>query len=257
MMKLINMVRGLADDAPARQLLSLWTHDEGSIAYWRASRRVEQFIEGYQSVKEIDEHWKDQLPLFRKFRDFYMLARLKRSTKGFDAANAPEWAVRLQVKLLHVCDQIRERYHPLISLRRVDQHNWYACTQLEVSNEQKSVFPVPTVYWLAESAYCGFIPLAVYANEQLVGLAVYAVDPDNGSYWIVAYMIDRNFQHRGLGRSAMGELIKHMTEKHGCDRIVLGHRPENEAASRLYASMGFREISNHANEIIRELSLKC
>lgn len=220
-----------------------------------ATERVERFIEGYKSVKDIDEHWKDQLPLFGKFADFYMLARLKRSMEGFDDTNAPEWAIRLQEKLLHACDRIRECYRPEISLRQVDQHNWYDCTQLEVSNEQKKVFPVPTVYWLAESAYCGFTPLAVYASEQLVGLAVYAADPDDGSNWIMAYMIDQGFQNRGLGRVGMEKLIKHMTERHGCDRIVLGHRPENEAASHLYTSLGFREIDNHANEIIRALSL--
>jgi Ser/Thr protein kinase RdoA (MazF antagonist) len=221
-----------------------------------AARWFERFIAGYRSVKRIDVQWKDQLPHFRKFADFYIFARLKRSIEGFDAVSAPEWAIRLQEKLIQACDRITERYRPDISLRRIDQHNWYACTQLEVSNEQKSIFPIPTVYWLAESAYCGFTPVAVYAGEHLVGIAIYAVDPDDNSYWIIAYMIDRSFQHRGFGRAGMEELIRHMTEKHGCDRIVLGHRPENETASRFYASLGFREINSNTNEVLRELGLQ-
>lgn len=37
MMKLVNMVRGTAQDDPARLFLQLWEHDEGTLAFWRAS----------------------------------------------------------------------------------------------------------------------------------------------------------------------------------------------------------------------------
>jgi diamine N-acetyltransferase len=147
----------------------------------------------------------------------------------------------------------RTRFPPIIELRPLNQSNWYACTQLEVTDEQRRVFPVPVVYWLAESAYCGFTPLAVYADEQLVGFAVYAVDPEDESYWIMAFMIDHKFQHRGLGRSGMKELICHIKENHACDRIILGHRPENKRASDLYVSLGFIEVDRDEREVIREL----
>ncbi|RXZ78856.1 GNAT family N-acetyltransferase [Paenibacillaceae bacterium] len=142
-----------------------------------------------------------------------------------------------------------------IKLTPIDHNNWYACTQLEVIEEQRSVFPVPVVYWLAESAYCGFTPLAIYNGEQLVGLTVYAVDPDDGNYWIMAYMIDRSHQRKGLGRLGMQELIRHLADQHGCDQIILGHRPDNVQAARLYASLGFEEIDRSGHEIIRKLKL--
>ncbi|RIX60367.1 GNAT family N-acetyltransferase [Paenibacillus nanensis] len=172
-----------------------------------------------------------------------------------DASTAPEWAVRLAEKLTRLCDSITERNCPNISLRPVGPYNWYACTQLEVTEEQKTLFPVPAVYWLAESAYCGFTPLAVYTGEQLAGLAVYAVDPDDGCYWIMAYMIDRHFQSRGLGRAGMKALIRYMAEAHGCHTIRLGHRPENGTAASLYASLGFRQMECCENEIVRELNI--
>jgi len=150
-------------------------------------------------------------------------------------------------------DRIRERFHPTIELRPIDQNNWYACTQLEVKNEQMNVFPVPAVYWLAESAYCGYTPLAMYVDEQLVGFAVYAIDPDDGSYWIIAFMIDHKFQHKGYGRSGMEELICYIKDKHACNKIVLGHRPENQRASNLYASLGFVEVGHDDREVVREL----
>lgn len=144
---------------------------------------------------------------------------------------------------------------PPITLRPVNQHNWYACTQLEVSEEQKQFFPVPAVYWLAEAAYCGFTPLVLYADEHLVGFAVYALDPEDGNYWIMAFMIDHRFQHRRLGRSGMEQLIRYMAEQHACKKIMLGHRPDNEPASRLYASLGFNETGRDEREVIRVLEI--
>jgi Ser/Thr protein kinase RdoA (MazF antagonist) len=37
MMSLKNMVRGLENDAPAKQLIQLWDHDDGTLKLWRAS----------------------------------------------------------------------------------------------------------------------------------------------------------------------------------------------------------------------------
>jgi ribosomal protein S18 acetylase RimI-like enzyme len=220
-----------------------------------AKRKIEHFLLGYRSVKPMDESYVRLFPLYQRFADLYTLARLLRSVEELDTSGSPEWAVRLKDKLLSACERIRERYRPVVTLLPIDQSNWYACTQLEVTDEQKAVFPVPAVYWLAESAYCGFTPLAIYYGEQVAGFAVYAVDPDDGSYWIMAYMIDQKFQHGGLGRSGMEELVRCMHEKHGCDKILLGHRPENERASRLYASLGFEEGCRKDGEVIRELRL--
>lgn len=220
-----------------------------------AARMIDRFIAGYKSVKRMDDFALAQLDAFRRFKDFYKFARIKRSMEDFGAAGAPEWAVQLQMKLERECERIRDLYRPEISLRPVDQHNWYACTQLEVSDEQKHVFPVPAVYWLAESAYCGFTPNAVYAGEQLVGLTVHAVDPDDSSHWIMAFMIDRNYQNRGLGRAGMEKLISHLADSSGCDKIMLGHRPDNKIAYHLYDSLGFQKMDRNAHEIIRELNM--
>jgi len=218
-----------------------------------ARRKIEHFLSGYRSIRPLGEHWVQLFPLFQRFSNLYTLARLLRSVEDMDIASSPEWAMKLRSKLLGVCDKIRNRYRPALELRPIDQSNWYDCTQLEVTDEQKQVFPVSVVYWLAESAYCGYTPLAMYTDEQLVGFAVYAVDPDDGSYWIMAFMIDRHFQHRGLGRPGMKELIRYMKEKHACNKIVLGHRPENQRAADLYASLGFIEVGRDGTEVIREL----
>ncbi|RJE88384.1 GNAT family N-acetyltransferase [Paenibacillus sp. 1011MAR3C5] len=157
--------------------------------------------------------------------------------------------------MMNVYDPILEPLDQKVHLRPVDQTNWYDCAGLKVTEEQQNVFPVPAVYWLAESAYCGFTPLALYHSEQLVGLAVYAVDPEDGSYWIMAYLIDHRHQHKGYGFSGIKTLIRHIREKHGCDTIVLGHRIENRQAAKLYDAVGFVEVSRDEHEVRRELRL--
>ncbi|MBD2862441.1 GNAT family N-acetyltransferase [Paenibacillus oceani] len=218
-----------------------------------AERSIRSFLAGYRSVRELDESDVRLIPVFRRFEALYTFARLLRSVEGMDMSLSPDWALQLREKLMGYCDRIRDQFRPKVELKPVDADNWYDCTQLQVTEEQTDVFPVQTVYWLAESAYCGFTPLALYTGEQMVGLAVYAVDPDDGSYWIMAFMIDRLFQGRGLGRSGMEALVRYMKEKHNCDKIVLGHRPDNERAAGLYASFGFVEVDRSQLEVTREL----
>lgn len=220
-----------------------------------AQRKKERFIAGYRSVRALEEEFEAALPLFQRFDDLYSFARIMRSLEGFDESKAPEWAVRLKSRLTGMCGEIGGRWKPAVRLRPVESGNWHACTQLEVAPGQERTFPVPIVYWLAESAYCGFTPLALYSGEQLAGFAAYACDPDDGSYWIMAYMIDRRYQQRGIGRSGMEELISYIAEQHGCDALLLGHRPDNEPASRLYESLGFEAIGHSEHEIIRRLNL--
>ncbi|MBP1996665.1 GNAT family N-acetyltransferase [Paenibacillus eucommiae] len=218
-----------------------------------AQKNIECFISGYKSVKHLDIKYVELMPLFQRFSDLYTFARLLRSMQNMDIPDLPEWVIQLQHKLLRKCDQIRAGFQPLIVLRKITANDWFASTQLEVTNEQKAFFPVPIVYWLAESAYCNFIPLAIYAEEEQIGFAVYAVDPGDGNYWIMAFMIDKNFQSKGFGRIAMNALIRYIKTEHNCNKILLGHRPENERAANLYTSLGFMEIKRNDSEVIRQL----
>lgn len=218
-----------------------------------SKKNMNLFISGYRSVKRLDDEYIKLLPEFQRFSDLYGFARLLRSLENMDDSTCPDWALQLKSKLEGICDHIRDGFHSHIVLKPITERNWYACTQLEVSNEQKAVFPVPVVYWLAESAYCGMTPLAIYADEELVGFTVYAVDPEDGSYWIMAYMIDQKYQNRGFGRTGMDALIRYLKAEHHCDKIVIGHRIENECASNLYTSLGFDEVSRDEVEVVREL----
>lgn len=76
----------------------------------------------------------------------------------------------------------------MIHLKSVSEGNWYACTQLNVTEEQKKSFPAPVVYWIAESkVVTDFHPMAIYYDSDLVGFAVYSDKPDHeDNYWLLA-----------------------------------------------------------------------
>jgi diamine N-acetyltransferase len=90
-----------------------------------------------------------------------------------------------------------------------------------------------------EGDHC--VPLAIYADDEPVGFAMYALDPDDGNYWIYRLMIDQRHQRHGYGRKALVELLKTMSQLPGCSHVTLGVQPENEGALNLYRSEGFRE----------------
>ncbi|TDQ33769.1 diamine N-acetyltransferase [Aureibacillus halotolerans] len=134
--------------------------------------------------------------------------------------------------------------------------NWYECTQLKVKPEQLNVFPAPVVYWIAESKYVdGFTLRAIYSKEILVGFLVFCTTPDqDDNYWIPALMIDEKHQGKGHGKAALEALIQLMSMSH-CKRIMIGHRPDNPIAGKLYETLGFKKVSEEVidGEIIRVL----
>ncbi|OZB98848.1 GNAT family N-acetyltransferase [Paenibacillus sp. XY044] len=145
-----------------------------------------------------------------------------------------------------------------IVLKPVTAKNWYACTKLRVKKEQEEIFPAPVVYWIAESKYvCEFELRAIHKDDLLVGFLVFCNKPDEeGNFWIPAIMIDQNFQGKGFGKAAMHKLIETMA-KTDCEKIMIGHRPNNLTAGHLYESLGFLKVSNELRdgEVVRLLQL--
>lgn len=145
-----------------------------------------------------------------------------------------------------------------ISLKPVSSDNWYDCTKLDVTEDQKKVFPAPIVYWIAESKYVTeFQPLAIYYHTEIIGFIVYCNTPDNnGNYWVLALMIDEEYQGKGYGKEALKQLIDLMRGTLNCQRMMIGHRPENIVAGNLYESLGFEKVSNELidGEVVRALT---
>lgn len=94
---------------------------------------------------------------------------------------------------------------------------------------------------LAKSKYqpeC--IPLAIYADDIMVGFAMYCVDTDDGEYWIYRMMIYKKFQSKGYGTMALRHLTDRLLADRAHNKIMPGVHKESIAAVRLYEGFGFR-----------------
>jgi diamine N-acetyltransferase len=136
------------------------------------------------------------------------------------------------------------------TLRNVTRENWQAIARLEVAPDQQH-FVAPNAYSLAEAAYePGLTPVAIYADETLIGFALYTHEPFQGEWTftrapyqgelgILRMMIDKQNQSKGYGRQAMQALIEQMRQLPGGHAIILNFAPANQGARRLYESLGF------------------
>ena len=143
-----------------------------------------------------------------------------------------------------------------ITFRPVTWENFSAVTELTVTPEQAD-FVAPNLNSIAE-AYLEptWTPLAIYAQDHLVGFAMFGRDDQTGRWWIMRYMIDTQHQSKGYGTAALPGLIDLIVERHGCRELFLGYEPGNEVAARLYARMGFVPTGEvEVGEIIARLDL--
>lgn len=84
------------------------------------------------------------------------------------------------------------------------------------------------------------VPLIIRVAGESVGFAMYALDEDDGNYWIYRLMVDERFPGKGYGRAALTQILGTLAELPDCSCVVLGVKPENKPACRLYEGVGFR-----------------
>lgn len=150
-----------------------------------------------------------------------------------------------------------------IFLKEITKDNWEECALLKVAKEEER-FVAPNVYSILQSKYePDKVPLAVYNDETMVGFLMYGRDPEDGRYWILRLMIDKNYQSQGFGKSALLEVIKLVKSFPDCSEdLTISYKPDNEVADRLYTSIGFTKTGeilgdiNKKYEVVARLILK-
>ena len=131
-----------------------------------------------------------------------------------------------------------------VSLRPITPENLDECISLKVADHQTG-FIASNVQSLAQAAVSTtYHPFGIYdadahyrANPPMVGFVMYGISNARG--FILRLMIDEKFQKRGYGRAAMVEVIRKLKLHPEVERIATSHDRKNEAAARLYESLGF------------------
>ena len=127
----------------------------------------------------------------------------------------------------------------MLQLREIDRDNFDEVIALTVFDEQQS-FVATNVFSLAQAkAYPECIPLAIYDDDSLIGFVMYGIDLDDNEYWISRLMIDKRYQRRGYGSTAMKSVLETLRLNKECQRVFLSFEPENTTAKKLYERLGF------------------
>ncbi len=144
-----------------------------------------------------------------------------------------------------------------VELKEVTKESWPEVMNLAFKLEQGGLV-APNFYRVREfKAEPTFVQLAIFHEENVVGFAMYGLDPDDGKYWVYRLMIDVDQQRKGFGKAALIKLIDMMSELPDCDEIFVGYRPENFVAHALYMSAGFKRTGQMLQgEYIARLDLK-
>ena len=146
-----------------------------------------------------------------------------------------------------------------IELRVIDEFNKNDVEALEVSDDQKQYIASnrDSMETSQKEEHREIArPFAIYADEKMVGFAMYAFDtassdPDD-KYWLWRFMIDKNAQGKGYGAAALEKIIDYFKSQ-GADHILLSTKPTNTAALSLYRKYHFEETGemNDGETVLR------
>ena len=144
-----------------------------------------------------------------------------------------------------------------VTIEALNADNWLRVCNLSVSDEQKSFYTVPNVYWIGISRYEEMSELfAIKADDEYVGLVGGGLDAFDGvSGCINPLMVDYRYQGNGYGKAAVRLMIEYLRDNLHVSTINLGHSKVNIVANKMYESLGFRIIKDEDDEYYRQLDL--
>lgn len=130
--------------------------------------------------------------------------------------------------------------NPVITLHAVTKNEWPLAIVLTPFVHQRHLIASNENSLAEAEANSECRPMLIRAADVPVGFAMVALDHDDGNQWIYRFMIDHRHQGRGYGGRALDLLIQKIFSETGCPLIMLGVRPQNSAAIRLYERAGFQ-----------------
>lgn len=134
-------------------------------------------------------------------------------------------------------------------IRNITIDNWQAIIDLKVRDDQKS-FVASNVYSIAQSKFgdeyeghWDLFPFGIYDNDKPVGFLMYALNFSHPTHqaFIQRLMVDESFQGKGYGKFGMNWMLDFFRADERIKMVGISYEPHNEAARKLYASLGFEE----------------
>lgn len=140
------------------------------------------------------------------------------------------------------------RVTPVVTLQPITRLNWREALDLEVHPDQQRYVSdtTPTAAIALAKAYIRpagipVVPYGLFDGVLMVGFLVLAFEPGSAeNYWLSHFFVDRRYQGRGYGASALAALAQMLRTYHpDCRALNLTVHAENTRARRLYERAGF------------------
>lgn len=130
-----------------------------------------------------------------------------------------------------------------ISIQPITRRNRQQILGLSLADAQKNFIESPEECLQEARRIWRWRPVAICAEEQVVGFAMYGNFPQEGArgrVWLDRLLIDRKFQGIGYGSKAILTLCDRLKQQYHCEEIYLSCYPENKVALALYQKLGFQ-----------------
>ena len=129
-----------------------------------------------------------------------------------------------------------------MEFREIDKTNYWDCMALTIDDSQEG-FVADNKQSLVEAAYeDGLYTLGIYHEKTMVGFVLYDYDDTFPGWSMSRFMIGKQFQGKGYGKTAARAFLDYFKEKHNADKLYISVSLENTVARKMYASIGFEEI---------------
>jgi diamine N-acetyltransferase len=149
-----------------------------------------------------------------------------------------------------------------VSLRQITAETVREITNLSVSPDQQR-FVASNAVSLAQAL---FSPeawyRAIYADESPAGFVMLydeslrAPPPSSPEIALWRFMIDSQFQRRGIGAAALAQIIAHVRSKALFSSLLVSYVPAPGCAEEFYLRAGFRHTGKvDQGEVVLELAL--
>ena len=145
----------------------------------------------------------------------------------------------------------------MITLNEITKDNLRDCLKLDAGDGKKDfVANSFAIAWLSRNSAK---PLIINNNEETIGFVLLVVDESDenlGVCYLSRFMIDKDYQRKGYGRSAMKIVCDYARHSLECKSIRLSYSPKNIAAKCFYEDFGL-SVSEEMNndEIVMTLWL--
>jgi len=152
-------------------------------------------------------------------------------------------------------------------VRPVTKENWKELIDLKVRDDQKH-FVASNLYSIAESQFgedipgeghWDMFPYGIYAENVPVGFLMISYNFVNDRFqgFIYRLMVDERFQGKGYGKFGMHWILEKYRADERVKAVAISYEPDNEAARKLYASLGFVETGEMVDEeVLAVLNLR-